>query len=368
MNHSITLLKKMDALVGPPLLRLATFRSSRSRFPNGLRNEVKRILIIRPGGIGDAVLLIPSLKVVKKIMPGVQIHVLCEPRNRGIFSASPFVDNVFNYRDFKDLFHLKRNHYELVIDTEQSHVLSAVMASNFRRSVKVGFATNGRESVYDIGIKYHQEQYEMGSFLSLFEHVIEGWPDRFLWEPPYLHPLPEEEKKVSELLHGTERPIVCLFPGASIEQRRWPAVRWGSVAGYLWKNGFQPVLLGGTGERRLSFEITQKADCPLLNLCCTLTLSETGALFERSNLLISTDSGILHLAVIAGLPTVSLFGPGIAKKWGPKGERHIVLNKKLACSPCTRFGETPPCPVGAKCMKAITVNDVIKAASRLLSK
>ena len=125
---------------------------------------------------------------------------------------------------------------------------------------------------------------------------------------------------------------------------------------------------GPLSERELAFKITAQADCPLMNFCGDLSLSETGALFERTKLLISTDSGILHLGVLSGVPTVSLFGPGIAKKWGPKGENHIILNKELPCSPCTRFGETPPCSIGARCMTAITVNDVIKATSELLSR
>jgi len=368
MNRSITLLKKIDAVLGPPLLGLATLGKPKSRLPNGLRGEIGSILIIRPGGIGDAVLLIPTLKILRGKLPNGKIHILCEPRNMGIFFTSPFVDRIFNYRDFKDLISVQKNQYEMVIDTEQSHFFSTILASKFRRSVKVGFATNGRDAVYDVGIKYSQEQYEMNSFSRLFEGVIEGWSSQHSWDPPYLYPLPEERRKVSELLLGKERPIVCLFPGASIEQRRWPAGRWRSVAGRLWRDGFQPVLLGGANERGLTHEITTRADCSIVNLCGMLTLSETAALFERSRILVSTDSGILHLGVIAGLPTVSLFGPGIAKKWGPKGERHIVLNKELACSPCTRFGETPPCPIGVQCMKAITVDDVMKAASEFIGK
>jgi len=368
MNRSITLLKKIDAVVGPPLLGLATLRKPKSVLPAGHKLGPKHILIIRPGGIGDAALLIPSLKALRKASPGVQVEVLCEPRNRGIFSSSPFVDRIFNYRDFKDLVHVQKRRYEMVIDTEQSHFLSTILASKFRRSTLVGFATNGREAVYGIGIEYSQEQYEMNCFSRLFEGAINGWSRHPFWDPPYFYPLPEEKRKVSKLLRGIRRPIVCIFPGASIEERRWPTERWASVTEHLWSEGFQPVLLGGANERGLAHEITAQADCPLMNFCGDLSLSETGALFERTKLLISTDSGILHLGVLSGVPTVSLFGPGIAKKWGPKGENHIILNKELPCSPCTRFGETPPCPMGAQCMTAIMVDDVIKATSELLGK
>jgi len=88
-------------------------------------------------------------------------------------------------------------------------------------------------------------------------------------------------------------------------------------------------------------------------------LLETTALFDQAKLLISTDSGILHLGVLCNVPTISLFGSGIADKWAPEGEKHIVINKHLDCSPCTKFGTTPPCPNGKACMLKIIPEDII---------
>ena len=103
-----------------------------------------------------------------------------------------------------------------------------------------------------------------------------------------------------------------------------------------------------------------------LNLAGSTTLTETAAVIARSALLLSGDSGVLHIAVGLGVPTVSLFGPGIEAKWGPKGEGDIVLNQRLPCSPCTRFGTTPSCPIGARCLSEITPEQVAGAIGRLL--
>jgi ADP-heptose:LPS heptosyltransferase len=81
----------------------------------------------------------------------------------------------------------------------------------------------------------------------------------------------------------------------------------------------------------------------------------------------SGDSGVLHIAVGLGVPTVSLFGPGRTKKWAPQGALHIVINKGLACSPCTTFGTTPPCPHDARCMRDISADEVINAVTMLLT-
>jgi len=367
MNLSIRSLKKIDGVLGPLLLRLATSRRPKSRLSD-LKQEINRILIIRPGGIGDAVLLIPSLKVLRGIMPYVQIDILCEPRNRGIFSGSPFVDKVFNYRDFKDLFHMRKIHYEIVVDTEQSHFLSAVLVSKFRRSLKVGFATNGRKRIYDSAVPYLQDRYEMHSFHDLFRAAIGTWPADPVWDPPYVVAQPRQEKRTLSLAQTNERPLVCLFPGASVSQKYWPVRKWAAVVRSLWSDGFMSVLLGATAESEMAREIIDAAGCPVLNLCSKLTLIQTAWLFKQARLLISTDSGILHLGVLCDIPTVSLFGPTIAEKWGPKGDKHIVINKGVACSPCARFAEIPPCPRHVLCMKKITVDDVIKATSELIGK
>jgi ADP-heptose:LPS heptosyltransferase len=105
-----------------------------------------------------------------------------------------------------------------------------------------------------------------------------------------------------------------------------------------------------------------------LNLAGRTTLAETGAVVARSALLVSGDSGVLHLAVGLGIPTVSLFGPGIAAKWGPKGEGDVAVNHRLPCSPCTRFGTTPPCPVQARCLSEITVTEVTVAVTGLFNR
>ena len=186
-----------------------------------------------------------------------------------------------------------------------------------------------------------------------------------MWSP-YFSPTNQERAKIDALLADIKKEVVCMFPGASIIERHWPIDRWSNVADELSKYGCQPIIIGGRSEINISQKIMATANSPILNLCGRLSLSETAAMFDRSRLLISTDSGILHIGAMCDTPTVSLFGPGIADKWGPKGERHRIINKKLPCSPCTKFGNTPPCPNRQECMNEITSGDVIDAAKDLL--
>ena len=104
----------------------------------------------------------------------------------------------------------------------------------------------------------------------------------------------------------------------------------------------------------------------LLNLAGQTSLPQTAGLVQRARLYVSSDTGALHLAYGVGTPTVHMFGSGIMEKWAPQGRRYVVVNKHLPCSPCTRYGYTPPCPYGVACMDAIQVQDVIAAIEEVL--
>jgi ADP-heptose:LPS heptosyltransferase len=95
---------------------------------------------------------------------------------------------------------------------------------------------------------------------------------------------------------------------------------------------------------------------------------ETAAIISQLDLFATGDTGLMHIAYGVGTPTVSLFGAGIQKKWAPIGENHIAINKNLSCSPCTKFGYTPRCPYGVKCLSEITVEEVKEAVLKLLSR
>ena len=370
MNRSIVYIKKIDYLLGPLLLKIAAALKKRKipeKSSSKLNSDsIRSILIVRPGGIGDAALLLPSIKILKKLNPSITIDVLCEKRNQGIFYNSPFVSRLLDYREIKAIAALFKTRYDLIVDTEQSHFLTSVLISLMKSGLKVGFDTVGRGSTYQIAVPYSHEEYEVTSFFNLFSSAISDWPTSFEWDFPYVFPNDKERRKVAELVSGYKN-LVCLFPGASISQRRWPSTKWAQVASFLHKNGFQPLLIGAGAEDHICRDISRKAKHCTLNLCGFLSLTETAALFEKSKLLISTDSGILHLAVICNTPTVSLFGPGIAAKWAPRGNVHVVINKSFTCSPCTKFGETPPCPINARCIKQIEVAEVEKAVLKLLN-
>ncbi|WP_300460994.1 glycosyltransferase family 9 protein [Desulfobacula sp.] len=311
--------------------------------------------------MGDALLLLPALKELF-IQSEISLDILCEPRNANIFKNLAFVNNIYSYHNPLSLFFVLLKPYTVVIDTEQFHFLSAIITRLFKTKIKVGFKTNGREKSYTRSVDYHQDMYEAKMFWRLFSCVAD-FKTPFKFHTDYFKTEPVPGK-----IHDLENKLVCLFTGASIKERLWPEKRWAQTIDWLQENNYTPVLIGGQTEIKQCKNITNKCKKPLLNFCGRLSIAQTVQLFKKTQFLISTDSGILHLGVICNIPTISLFGPGIAKKWAPKEKKHIVINKNISCSPCTLFGTTLPCPNARACLLQITPLDITEGISQLFKR
>lgn len=325
--------------------------------------HVASILLIRPGGIGDAVLLIPVVHALKEKYPAAMITILAENRNSAVFALCTGVDQVLRYDRPFELLTATRGTYDVVIDTEQWHRLSAVVARLTRAPLLIGYATNERSRLFNCRIPYSHDDYESDSFFNLVAPLgvqSRQVAERFLEIPATAA---ANASKVLADLDGTN--FVAIFPGASISERRWGGERLRRVAELLAAFGIQVVVVGGNEDREQGEAIVGGSG---LNLAGRTSLSETAAIIEKSALLVSGDSGVLHIAVGLGKPTVSLFGPGRARKWAPRGGQHVVINKGLPCSPCTTYGTTPSCPINAQCMRDITVEEVFNAITMQLTR
>lgn len=357
MTTQLTFLKYVDRFAGRFLASIFP-RPMAGRIPS----DPKSALFIRPGGIGDAALLLPTLEELKARFPKVTIDVLAERRNAGVFALCPVVRMAYRYDIPSELLSVIRTRYDVVVDTEQWHRLSAVVARVVRTSARIGFSTNGRSRLFSHSVPYEQDDYESESFMHLLIPLGAGEKINY----PFIRVSDRDAENAGGLLPPMNgRPFVAIFPGASITERRWGSDRFALLADRLVKRGIGVVAVGGATDREEGLSIESVGG---ISLCGLTDLGGTAGVIARSSLLISGDSGILHIGVGLGVPTVSLFGPGRALKWAPRGDNHIVINKCLPCSPCTTFGYTPKCPIIACCMSEITVDEVEEAVLTLLAR
>ncbi len=351
-------LKKIDSLIGPLLARLLP----RPAQETSLSHPPSRFLFIRPGGIGDAILLIPMILCLREAYPEARIEVMAEKRNSGVFALCPGIDRVLRYDRPRELLSALSRRYDLVIDSEQWHRLSALVARVIRSQMSIGFGTNERKRLFTHPVGYSHDRYERDSFFALLQPLNVNIPA--IIDYPFLSVPDIDQQSADKMLKTLQgEPFIVLFPGASIPERCWGVENFGHLAARFRGAGIPVIVVGGREDSTAGSVILR--DTPGLNLAGKTSLAETAGVLNRAQVLVGGDSGVLHIGAGLDVPTVSLFGPGIAEKWAPRGLQHRVINRKLACSPCTKFGTTPPCPIGAKCIQDISVDEVFIAAQNL---
>lgn len=369
MNR-ISLLKFVDRLLGPA----AVWQAARGmrRYPRGDDGRARAtgpVLIIRPGGIGDAVVLLEPLVALRAALPSeIRLDVLCEPRNRAVFDlAAPPGVRVLSYteRPLGLARRLRRAGYAAVLDTEQSHWFSAVFTAWTRAPVRIGFDTVPRRSLlYTESVPYDPRGPEREQFARLLAALRLGVSASPAPSAPFAPRWP------TEVPASADRYVV-VHVGGSNASKRWPAERYAELCAALRQGrGLRCVLVGGTGDRAEAARVV--AHCasgePPENAVGRLSLAETWALCARAALFVGTDSGIAHLADFSGTPAVVLFGSGDPAKWGPRHGCAVTASPPAACAPCSRYGtlyRRRGCRY--ECVALIEPSAVLAAADALLS-
>ena len=337
-----------------------------------VRAEIRRILVIRPGGMGDMVLLLPLLKSLRQRFPKAVIHLVCEKRNRDILRLGGFQDEAMLYDAqpvglFRRLWEAP---YDVAIDTEQFHYFSALMALLSRAPVRIGFKINpGRNLLYTHLVNYDLGGYEADQFmkllapLGLMEHAeVEGC----LTVDPAA--MPVEVLRKLERWGGLGR-LVAVHVGGTSRYKHWAPEKVAELITQLAQDpSLSFALLGGRGERCLADQILAgvRLEGRIISLTGRLTVAQSAAVIRRAVLYMGGDSGLAHVAVALGTPTVIWFGPSDSLKWGVRGPRRAVVRRPMACSPCCIFGYHKLCrPI--TCLRELDVTDVLETCREVMA-
>jgi ADP-heptose:LPS heptosyltransferase len=312
-----------------------------------------RVLVIRPGGLGDALLLLPVIRQMRR--SGHVVEVLCEKRNAHIFTSQEgLCARVFRYNVVKEFVNVLRQQYDVVVDTEQWHLLSAITAYFIQSHFKAGFATrSARRKLFDIQVGYDLKQHELRSFARLFEFLGVAMP----LELKGSYQISSVEASLAREVVGGEYVVLAL--GGSIALRRFSLEQAQVICKDAIGRGLSVVFVGDKECLSLAQELVVRIkDKRSVNVVGRTTLSQAAALIAGARLFIGHDSGLLHLACAIGVPVVGIFGPGNKDKWGPCAPGDKIVSLGLDCSPCTRFGYTlsgcgggkaAPCVSGISC-------------------
>jgi ADP-heptose:LPS heptosyltransferase len=321
--------------------------------------EIKSLLIIRPGGIGDAVWVLPLIKLIK-LKTGCSIDVLCERRNKAVFDLCPGqIRHIWMYdvQGMKLVNALTRAKYDCVIDTEQYHNFSAIFAYLTSSKCRIGFDTVPyRSRIYTHLVSYSHQAKEYKMFLDLFNALMPIKPQEYAQYRAL--DIPGTVSSVPQEVAGCR--YITIFIGASVRERYWGSDKFAQLCQELVKMGNKVVLVGGREDLQKAREIKGLFDNDnIIDLVGKITLPQTAAVLKEGLGAVGADSGIMHLSCAVNCPSVWLFGAGIEMKWLPEFGKNESVNLHLDCSPCTLFGYTPRCPYDVRCLQEISVAQVV---------
>ncbi|MEX0880273.1 MAG: lipopolysaccharide heptosyltransferase II [Thermoanaerobaculia bacterium] len=320
-------------------------------------------LVIAPNWIGDSVMSLPFLRALKAAHPGDRLAVYARRGPAAIYRAEGSADEVLERSGLlADAAALRRGRFDEAWLLPNSF-RSAIAARLSGAPRRIGYATDRRGPLLTRALAAPPSTIHQ---LRDYDALLEANGVRPDLEAPRL-PIPEAAaEKAREVLAGAglspER-LVLLAPGsAAAETKRWPFGRFAGLGDRLAERRFGCAIVIGPGERDLGARVSNAARAPLPVLGADLDPVELAAVLKRARLVVSNDSGPMHLAAAVGTPVVALFGPTDPGRTAPSGAPSRVLDRYVFCSPCFR----DVCPYGHECLEEIAVGDVLRACEGLI--
>ena len=334
--------------------------------------NIKRILIINLAFIGDVLLSTPVARALRERYPGAVIDMLVIPLAAPIARGNPYVDNVWEY-DKRGKHKNARNLWALIRFLRSQHYDLAVATNFALRGALLAWASGIR---YRVGYDAQHAGWFLTHIASARRPVVRHEAENYL---DVLKPLGISTDDTSLALkldpgdvaalpakvnRDKSRPLVLICPVGSYWQKSWTTAGFGELIRRL-VPAAECYLIGARHEAGKLTQINKSAGDLAGELAGTLTLGELAALIAEARLLITVDTGPMHIANAVGTPVVALFGPTDPRGWGPRGPRDIVLQRPVECSPCWGKSECND----HRCMEMISSDELIeKALSRLMEK
>ncbi len=333
---------------------------------------IEKILIRGPNWVGDAVLAIPAMKAVRARYPGAEITLLVRPWVAGLFSSAPFVDKVWSemrpatLRDWIRVTRdIRQRKFDLALLLPNSFE-SALMMFMGRVKERIGYATDGRSWMLTNAVAIapqprHQVQY----YLDLVK-TLSGIIDSSSIQ---IEATASERDSARQLLAEEGIPLIGRFlvlnPGAAYgSAKRWHQDRFAGVADHLaCELGLDVAIIGSESERAIAEQVRDRITRGTAVLNGRTSLETLIGVLAESSLMITNDSGPMHIAAALGIPTVAIFGSTDERVTGPYGPRTRVVKHPVECSPCL----LRECPIDHRCMNAVTVDEVCRAAKELVN-
>jgi heptosyltransferase-2 len=312
-----------------------------------------RILIRSSNWLGDAVMSVEAVRRIKRGRPDAHVTILTQRKLIEFWRTVPEVDDVIPIAASENAWRVAqkiRNRFEtaILLPNSPRSGLEVWLAGIPRR---VGYRRPWRDFFLNQFVPEPKQAAQVTHHAQIYLRIAKQIGA-------------DIEEALPEIPHvAAEARTVGLCPGAEYgPAKRWPY--FGEAAKILAeKHQLNWLIFGTTKERELAEEVAKQIGSAAINLAGKTSLAELIRELQRCQLLLTNDTGTMHLAAHLGVPTVAIFGSTEPALTGPMGEGHIVIRHQVECSPCFLRN----CPIDFRCMERVKVADVVAAVEKLLT-
>lgn len=333
----------------------------------------KKICIYRIGNIGDIICTIPAIIAVRRAYPDAYITLLTSPGKKGspgakeLLDGAWFIDKLWVYysdeisgfkKTFQFIKKMRQESFDLLIYFPQELITLKPLIRNlfFIKLCRIKKAIGFELSTIKFWTHAQSERYLFDNEVKRLINLLKRWDmpmdDKISYELPIANEIENSARKIFEEYHLNKTSLIFGFmPGASYPTNQWPLDNFIEVGKFILQQYPQSkiVVFGGPSDYEKGEHIKNylKGD-RIVNLAGKTSLLETAVLVKKLNLLVSNNTGLMHMAALAGVKTIAIFSAAeLDGKWFPCGENAKLLMKRTECEGCYY----KKCPYDFKCIK-----------------
>jgi len=337
---------------------------------SSIPQPLPRFLLIRFSSIGDIVLTSPVIRCIKQQVPGAEVHFITKEAYKSVLEHNPYIDRLFTFsNDFDEqLDELKQQRYDFVVDLH--HNLRSLQLKRKLACPSASFPKLNIQKWLLVNFKWNHmpDQHIVDRYLQ----PVKGWKVKNDGKGLDFFPAPGSSSILNSLPEHFKNGYVAVAIGAQHSTKIMPSEKLGRV---LKSFGKPVVLLGGKEDRIRGSQIElHLGSGRCVNAAGKTSLGESAELLRAAKVVLSHDTGLMHIAAAFRKPLVSLWGNtvpafGMYPYMPGDEDRSVILEvKDLPCRPCSKIG-FDKCPKGHfQCMRGITDEAIADALGQLYGK